>query len=312
MAMRMARVSEALQRLVQPALASANGAPAGSYSPEALREMEQALDSLSPLIADLQEAPDMSNQDPKAPRQATWRGRTYEVPAEESEPAAAATPAARPTFWRGQATAPPPAAAVAPSAPKAEEPAPAGNPGDPAVIFRTAGIPEIPCPVEEVAQLVGKYRDMDPEFARRAVEAALEFRPGASLPDIISDGERKLAAIRRYEEGRRQEVQRLRAEAHALIEQTKRRTLQAVAELEAQAAALKKQAEAEIEGLVRSVGERERVETEAGRPSADAAEQIQATLLFLRPGAAAGPPADGTSPSPNGKHAAAVTGSSQK
>lgn len=313
----LAGVFDRTARLLHKAPQNADATPraGASVSPELLKEMSAELKELGVMARDLQEDPEMrwintSRPDPEPkeaappqPRQGTYRGRPYAAAAVPEEPSAPARPAH--AMFRGrhyapavEPTAPEPAAPVAPAPPAPVVSAPVSPAAaalvPPALqqIYQQAGVPGIPCAVEEVSQLVAKYRDFDPEMARRAILAALEFRPGASVDGILEDGDRKLAALESFAAAREQEARRRRAEADALLEQARSRTRKAIAELEAQIAELRQRGEAEVEAMRLGLAEKTKDSTEMSETVREEHDRIREVLQLLRPAAAAHAPVD--------------------
>jgi hypothetical protein len=167
-------------------------------------------------------------------------------------------------------------------------------------IYRMAGVPPAVAPIEEVADLVQQYGDLDRETARRAVRTALEFRPGVTLKEILTDGALKLQAMQSYEEAATQEIERLRQETAAQIDATRTRAAQVVAELEQRIAETKQQADAEAEALNQALAEREQAQAGLTQRLEAEATRLHATLDFLTPDT---PPSGGTfssDPGPGG------------
>jgi hypothetical protein len=167
-------------------------------------------------------------------------------------------------------------------------------------IYRMAGVPPTAASIEEVAGLVEKYGDLDRETARRAVRTALEFRPGVTLKEILTDGALKLQAMQSYEEAANQEIERLRQGTTAQIEAARTRAEQTVAELEQRIAETKQQADAEVEALNQALAEREQAQAALMQRLEAEATQLHATLDFLTPDT---PPSGGafaSDPGPGG------------
>ncbi len=310
------RMDQTLRRWVgAPAPRLSGGAAALDYSPDLMRDMERTLTGLTDLIDELQENPGMANSGkhpdredapPPGMRKVSFRGQSYYVPidpqAAAEAPTAPPAPAeysyrghryaqggteARGTEARETAIAPAPNGAHPADPAASARPTPtAGAPLSPEEIFKQADLPACVCSVEEVSALVARYRSFDQEMARTAVLTALEFRPGASVADVVSDAERKLQVLQAYQAGRKEETARFRSEAEALVEQVKLKTLKAVSELEKQIADLRRQAESEIETLVRTLSEREQADREAASPIQETISRFTETLEFL--GAAPG------------------------
>ncbi len=155
-------------------------------------------------------------------------------------------------------------------------------------LFRHAGIPPTACPVEEVIALRERYGDMEPEVARRALLAALEFRPGVTADAVLQDGQRKLEALRQQEAKRRSEAERLHRETMAAIEEIRVRTLSEAADLEQRLAELherlcevRSRGEAEIEALAARLADSDQSHRQADAQIRKTMQRLQTVMTLL-------------------------------
>jgi hypothetical protein len=156
-------------------------------------------------------------------------------------------------------------------------------PADPPAIYRLAGVPPATCPIEEVAALIEKHRDLDREMARKAVAVALEFRPGVTVRDILTDGAAKLQALQTYEEAAAAELSRLQAQTTEQAEAVSARLAQTIADLERQIADTRHQAHEEIAAAEAALEARRESQSRLEEALRVEAIRIHETLDFLTP-----------------------------